>query len=768
MFNYHKISLVAVLATIFLLPLFFIPGGAIDSLNAKAFLIVIGASFAGLLVLWQVFKEGKIVLPKHYLIIAAAFLPLVYLLSALLATPSSLSLLGYNLEVGTFGSIFIGFILLGVSAVVFSEPTRSLQVVVVLFSALSLLALFAAIKVLSGGNWLVWGNFFGNMGNPLGAWTDLAMAMGLLAVLGVLAVGMLPVRGALRALIYSVTALSTILLVVIHFRSAFFVTLLASILLGLFFYKIENNKQAGSKAQSTKSKFSSGLWLSSALAVICLIFIVNPIVSAQKGTIGTVISSSFKVSNSEVHPALSATLNISKSVLSQNVLLGSGPNTFTQDWLVYKPADINATPFWSVAFPFGAGFVATQISATGIVGSLAWLVFFALLLSLMLKIITEIPESKAVRFALVSTLAVAAFLWVACFVYMPSSAVLAITFTFTGLLLALAGSTGVIPSLGMHFKDSASKFFTNIVVVALALSLASIAWFEIEKVVGAYHFELANRLANINGSQVSDVEAELNKAINYAPLDTYFLALSNLSFSKAQVIASSATGTSEQVQSAFQTAISQSLNAARSAVDSNPAGYNNWSSLGSIYSALVAKPLVVDGAYDNAQFAFNEAFKRNPNNPSLPLQLAQLEINKEDYDKARAYIRNAISLKDDYADAYLLLARLEASQNNLSVAIASAEKLATLTPDNAGVHFEIGVLKYTAENYTGAVASLEKALSITPDYANAKYYLALADIKLGNIVDAKALLEELSTTNPESAEVKDALDSLNQPAKPKK
>jgi tetratricopeptide (TPR) repeat protein len=200
-------------------------------------------------------------------------------------------------------------------------------------------------------------------------------------------------------------------------------------------------------------------------------------------------------------------------------------------------------------------------------------------------------------------------------------------------------------------------------------------------------------------------------------------------------------------------------------VNANPASYGNWVALGSLYSTLVAKPLAVEGAYENAQFAFNEAYKRNPANPGLPLLLAQLEINKENLDNARSYIRNSIALKDDYADAYLLLARLEAGAKNIPAAIASTEKLSALSPDNAGIYFELGVLKYSNSDFTGALAALEKALTLSPDYANAQYYRALTLAQVGRVDEAKAALEALLATNPDSAELKAALEALSNPKK---
>src|SRR3990167_3574991 len=54
-----------------------------------------------LVLLFEIWQEGKLDIPWHPFIFTVALLPLIYVLSALLSTPSSLSLLGYNFEAGT-------------------------------------------------------------------------------------------------------------------------------------------------------------------------------------------------------------------------------------------------------------------------------------------------------------------------------------------------------------------------------------------------------------------------------------------------------------------------------------------------------------------------------------------------------------------------------------------------------------------------------------------------------------------------------------------
>ena len=374
----------------------------------------------------------------------------------------------------------------------------------------------------------------------------------------------------------------------------------------------------------------------------------------------------------------------------------------------------------------------------------------------------------AERFCVVSTLIASVFLWASSFLYAPSAAMLILAFVFTGLFLASILQAEIVAGYLTDLKRSSQTRFASVFVLALVAVLAlALGWIGYGQTVAAYHFNKAVALSNVNGTPLSTIENSIVKAINVSPQDVYFVALSRLNFSRAQIAANAATGTPEENRAVFDESIKRSIEAARLAVNANPAGYENWVALGTVYSALVPKPLAVEGAYENALFAYNEAARRNPANPELPLLLARLELNKENTDTARSYIRNSIALKEDYADAYLMLAQLEQASGNTTAAIASAENLAILLPENAGVHFELGLLKYSSGNYSSAITSFNKALALSKDYANAKYYLGLSLARLSRFAEAQAELEELLVSNPDNAELLSALEAVRKNQIPK-
>ena len=765
----HKISFLVTLTFIFLLPIFFIPGGALSLSVAKSTLFSIGIVIAFLIFLFEIWREEKLNIPWHPFILIIVLLPLIYALSALLSTSSSLSLFGYNFEVGTFGFMLFSSIILILVATIFSDTSRILQALVAFFVSISITVLFITIKILFGGDVLVWGNFFGNMGNPIGNWTDLAVSFGLLSAFIALTLGMIPMKFSIKIFTFIVFVLGVMILAIINFSIAFVLTLVAAVFLSIYFFRVEKHffRVPTTLPSTSGHSFLKLMFLPITLGIISLVYLINPTISETRGTLGDVFSSTFKVTNIDVRPSFSATLGISKAVLSQDSLLGSGPNTFGRDWLVYKPIDVNSTPFWATSFPFGIGFIPTQIASTGLLGSILWIALFVFLVLLGILALNHIPESRDDRFALVSTLLLTVLLWISSFLYAPSVTILVLTFIFSGIFVAVSMKIGIIPIRVIDFRKSQSVHLISILVlVIMTLGALFLGWLGVNKTVSAFYFKKAIDLSNTTNVSLVEVESYLNNAVRFAPVDIHYVALSRINFAKAQTASSVTTGTPEENRVIFGEAIRKSIEMAKIAISLNPASYDNWVSLGVIYSALVPSPLLVEGAYENAQFAYSEASQRNPNNPALPLLLARLELNRGDKVAARSFIRKSLVLKENYADAYLLLAQLEVQEGNTTLAIASAEKLAVLMPNNSGIYFELGLLKYSNEDYRGAVEAFNLALISAPDYANAKYYLGLALIKLLRFDEAQSEFEALLLTNPDSVEVRDALEILRKRSNP--
>ncbi|MBX4189036.1 tetratricopeptide repeat protein [Candidatus Parcubacteria bacterium] len=754
MHSSYKVSFITLLVVVFLLPLFFLPTALAPLGVAKVILLTLGAVVGLIAFLISALRSGGIALPRAYVLWGVVALPLVYLLAAFGSSVPGVSLFGYSFETGTFAFVLLGSIFFLLSALTVTDTGRLLRVYGAFFLSAVLLLVFALVKLATGGNTFVFGAFPDATASPIGAWTDYAVGFALLSIICIFALEMLTLRKSWRAIVYIIFLLSIFLVAVLNFSTAWYITLGVSLITAVYFLTVERSTVEARSTWKLSRLVPVGI-----LLALSLIFTINPTFLSE-GSLGAALSNKFHIVTSDVRPSFSSTISVARRVLAKEALLGSGPNTFDQDWLLYKPSAINTTTFWNVAFPAGVGFIPTMLATTGLLGGLMWLGFLLALLILGARSLRNISKNSE-RFAIVSSFVGALFLWAAAFFYVPSAALLVLAFIFTGLFVASAATGGIIASRTLHFRSSpALNFASVLVIIIIGIGSLSLALVSYQKVASIFHFERALALSRVVGSSADKIESELDRAISLSPADIYYGSLSELSFARAQGILQNPTTTPEATQTAFQAVFQKSIAAADNATKVNPGNYQNWVRLGRVYAALVPKPLAVAGAYESARGAYEAAQKLSPENPEPSLLMARLEIDHGNAAEARTHIQSAIQKKQDYVDAYFLLTQLDVQENNVAEAIQAAEATAILSPNNAGVFFELGLLKYTTQDYLGAAQALKRAVEIVPEYANAKYFLGLSLDKLGAHEEAIREFKDLAASNPDNADVASILANL--------
>ena len=180
--------------------------------------------------------------------------------------------------------------------------------------------------------------------------------------------------------------------------------------------------------------------------------------------------------------------------------------------------------------------------------------------------------------------------------------------------------------------------------------------------------------------------------------------------------------TTEQQQQ-FQTAVTNGLSAARTAVEEDPSNVINWLLLARMYTTLAQ--VGIEGAAAEASTAYDTAESLAPQNPEIPLLRAQLATSIGELATARAEIAAALELKSNYSDALFLLAQIEISEGITVAALEAAESSLILAPRDAARAYQVGLLQLSDQRLEAAVLSFERAIAIDPNFANARYYLAL-------------------------------------------
>jgi tetratricopeptide (TPR) repeat protein len=118
------------------------------------------------------------------------------------------------------------------------------------------------------------------------------------------------------------------------------------------------------------------------------------------------------------------------------------------------------------------------------------------------------------------------------------------------------------------------------------------------------------------------------------------------------------------------------------------------------------------------------------------------------------YIRQAVRIRPDYAEAHSNLGMVLAVQEKLAEAVVSYEEALRLKPDLAETHNNLANLLRHQGKLEQAVASYQKALHIKPRYAEAYCNLGLVLLEQGRLTEAEASQKNAICIDPTIAEAR--------------
>jgi cytochrome c-type biogenesis protein CcmH/NrfG len=740
----EKIAYGILLAITFLIPIFFVPVSFISTQFGTSLLFAFGTIVAAILYIIATLASGSIVLPRvaKYILGAMIAVPVCYTLAGIANGFSRMSFFGYTFDESTVGFILLAFVYLFLVSVLFRNKNRILYSYFFFVLSSLLSALFIAVRLVFGAKVLAFGMFTDLTSTVIGSWNNVGIFFGISAILSLLTHEMLHVSKLMKSVLLAALAASLFFLALVNFGAVWIILGICSLAFLLYSFF------------SSKSKRIS--YYSIVVCVISAVFII------WGSTLGAYLSNHLNVSNVEVRPSLSVTMDIARNTLKTRPLFGSGPNTFVTQWLSFKPDDVTSTIYWNTDFTNGIGLLPTFAVTTGIFGILSWILFLGFFLYLGGKAIFSPWEDSFAKYLGVSSFFVSLYLWIMAFIYVPSAVIIVLTFFFTGLFFASAYVAGVIPVTLRVFSDHPrTGFLSSLAMVALFVASLGLGYGLLKNSQSLWYFQKSSYALNTAGD-ITGAENYMNKAISAVPYDVYYRALSEIEIFKLNAVLSQDPKQvkPEDAQKQFNAVLSDAIKAGIAAKDADPINYLNWIALARVYEAVSVPQLQVQGAYQSAQFAYGEALRRNPKNPGILVLLSRLAVTGEDLPNAKAYALQAIQQKQNYLDAYFLLAQIEVANKNVKGAIDSVQAATVIDPTNSAVFFQLGLLKYNTQDYGGAIDALEKSVALVPDYANAKYFLGLSYEAAGQHAKAIQEFQDLKKSNPDSKEVDAILANL--------
>src|SRR3989344_3835846 len=745
---------------VFLLPLFFIPYSTVGIPFGKIILLSIGVFSVFSMMLLRQLRSGVLSFPASLLMPAGLLVPLAYLASALMAPSLQLSFLGQGFEGDTVFTIFLLFLLFLLTASSCRTKGNAVYVFVALIASFTLLALFHVTRFFMGTDVFSFGIFTSDVSSPIGKWNDLGIFCGLIIIVSWFVLERLSVRGIFAWALWATLALSLFFLAVINFILVWIAlgSIAALLLTHALFFRRFNflHHQTSEQRKVRRIPF-----ITLVIFVVSMVIVVDAQVPGlfgkERPLIGSILFNAFQFSQLEARPSWATTYMIGKEVYKDSPVLGSGPNTFTQDWLLHKPSTINQTIFWNTPFSSGIGFIPTAFITTGIMGSLAWIFFFMIFLYTGIRTLRGNYEDSLLSFFAVASFFIAAFLWFFGIFYTPSTALLVLAAIFSGIWVASLVQGGTLQmrtvTLAAHPRTG---FAVSLVFIALLIISLVCAYAVGRKFISAFYFDRA--AAAVGAQNLDEASGIMDRALQFAENDRYHQLVAKFAVSRISVAIAENPEPSGKEQEALRSLAERAVGEGVAATNYNNRNYYNWIALGRVYEALAQ--LRTTNAYENALVAYSKAAELNPNTPEIFLARARLEVVRGEFDKAREEIGKALAQKSDYTAAILLLAQIEIATGNTNDAIDSLFAAAKVSPANPVIFFQLGFLEYSVKNYQVATAALEQAVSLVDNYSNARYFLGLAYYYYERPADAIVQFERIAELNPDNAEVKQILENL--------
>lgn len=733
------------LATIaFVMPLAFlaIPGAPMD--YGKGIVFAFIALVAAMLWVVGSLRDGAITLPRGAGLWLFGLVPGSFFVSALFSPASAVSFSGLVFEVGTFGAILLLWLVAFLYSSVFGNARRTALLYYSIFASAWAVFLYQTMRLFFGSDFLD----FGILTNPtftlIGKLNDLAIFSGAMALLSLGMLQLSPLRTIGKVAWWLTLGVSLVFLALINFSQAW-------IVIGLFalvFLVYGLSSLWRTDAGVPRSVFSTGFPVAALILVVASAFFFM-----LGNSIADTTNSFTQYSQLEVRPSWGATFDIISSTLKQSPILGAGPNRFVHEWLVYKPDAINSTMFWNAEFRFGIGLIPSFIVMTGLLGALAWLMFFAWFAYAGVRSFFDGERSSSATSLSAVSFVLALYLWIMAVIYVPGMTLLALTVIATAAFFALYGESRRITFLANQKIGFVSVLFLIVFLVGTFFGVYATA----QKATAYDAYQKAQTVAT--AGDIDSAEKLIDRALRRNPIDLYYRAKTELGIVRLRSLLSQKDGRPvEELRAEFQDMLGAAIRTAQQATEYDPTNYANWLLLARVYAAVV--PVNIAGALENAQTSLNRARAENPKNPKLYLEQAQLEIVHGDTVKARETLGKALEVKSDYAEALYLLAQLDIQERKVQSAMKSLEQITLINPNNAGLHFQLGILKYSQDDHKGAAGAFARAIYLVPDYANARYFLGLSLHQIGDTKNAVVQFERVLETNSGNDEVKKILENL--------
>ena len=419
------------------------------------------------------------------------------------------------------------------------------------------------------------------------------------------------------------------------------------------------------------------------------------------------------------------------STIRDYPFVGTGPSTFHLNFSRFKPLSMNTTTYWSNTFDKPYNELFNLLSTTGILGALIGVLLFIGILSFAKKSKEVRDDSGYIEIS--SILLVMVVISFA----LNHATILSVflMFSFLSMLVgahlsANPGNLKIVKPVSLEVTGLASisspedqtvisGSYTKLLLAIPAFLIAGyLGYAGFRTYAGEYY--MRNSLNAIASNDLAKAYQYQISALKYnSGRDSYYDAFSKINMTIAIALASKdPQELTDKDRQDIQALISQALQNSKIATEQvGPLNVSNWTTRAQIYQNLIN---VAQNALEWSISAYNTAIQLDPVNPQLRLNLGGVYFAAGDYLSAANQFRQAITLKQDYANARYNFALSLIALGELEQAKSELEITKLLLPEDSAdrniVEQEIQKLadsiKDTQEK--GEKPTVEELTGITP------------------------------------------------------
>lgn len=372
----------------------------------------------------------------------------------------------------------------------------------------------------------------------------------------------------------------------------------------------------------------------------------------------------------------------------QGLLFGSGYGTFLTDFTRFKQPEYNLNDaLWSFTFFRSSSYVLELLATTGLIGTASFLFlgykvfkegnfFYPLILAFVAALF--LPFS----FTLVALLFILLAIFSVIRIHSNPNKYSETEFYFVALKRGLFSA--VPEGEAVHQSPGQKRFSRILPLLFLIITIITVGvpmYFTTLFLISDLTFQ-KSLVAASERKALETYNLEI-AAINTFPYrDIYYRAFAqtNLAIANAYATQQKPGETpSAETQQNILTLIQQSITAGRNAVQIAPVTSFNWNNLSAIYRSLI-------GFGENAdQFTIvsaQQAIALDPNNPQQYVDLGGVYYQLGKFDDAIRQFQIAISLKNNYANAYYNLGHALEEKQDLQGALSQYQIVKQLVQDN--------------------------------------------------------------------------------------